>query len=142
MSFPSRMAVYEVQGRLSKLGADPEDLNVVGAALQAGLQTRDTIEKQRDELARLHKERESAWRSDGCQTHWSHLPSGQLIITVFLGRTVAGLITRLPSDRQYTWVSGRFSGVEGGICICLREIEKAYAERAKVKIDLTVGRIG
>lgn len=142
MSFPSRMAVYEVQGRLSKLGADPEDLNVVGAALQAGLQTRDTIEKQRDELARLHKERESAWRSDGCQTHWSHLPSGQLIITVFLGRTVAGLITRLPSERAYTWVSGRFSGVEGGICICLREIEKAYAKRAKVKIDLTVGRIG
>lgn len=142
MSFPSRMAVYDVQDRLSKLGADPEDLNVVGAALQAGLQTRDTIEKQRDELARLHKERESAWQSDGCQTHWSHLPSGQLIITVFLGRTVAGLITRLPSERGYTWVSGRFSGVEGGICVCLREIEKAYVKRAKVKIDLTVGRIG
>ena len=94
MSFPKRMDVYDVQTRLSKLGADPEDLKVVGAALQAGLQTRDTIEKQRDELARLHKERESAWRSDGCQTHWSHLPSGQLVITVFLGRTVAGLITR------------------------------------------------
>jgi hypothetical protein len=142
MSFPKRMDLYDVQTRLSKLGADPEDLKVVGAALQAGLQTRDTIEKQRDELARLHKERESAWQSDGCQTHWAHLPTGQLIITVFLGRTVAGVVTRLPVDSQYTWVSGRFNGVERGIYSCLREIERAYAKRAKVKIDLTVGRVG
>lgn len=137
MTFPPFKTVWDAADRLKQNQATVEDTYLLRDYMLSQWHMTDRIERQRNEIARLHEERQRAWAATGDKTVWSRLPDGQSIIIVFRERTVVGyiLFPRARGDHYY-WKCGQIDGRESGITAALGAISRAYQKRAGVSVSV------
>ncbi len=142
MSFPKRDDFYAAMQRLyncRETGTPPlsADLDLAMTGFRIGLNMQERIRGQRQELARLHEERQRDWLSSGDKTVWDCLPDGKPIIIVFRERNIAGYVLpnyqRDPLASKYFWKSGASAGHANGLSQALGEIATAYGKAQRRK---------
>lgn len=151
-NWPDWHTFGEVLGRLRESvenGVVPEPSDVAVAAMAvnlfADMQTRLT--GQRREIARLNKERDTAWRAEGIKTIWLRLPKGQPVVAVMAYRSLIGLVTpyvQIEGQPYLThpWTSGPDFNPKGerSYMQAVTEVLLSWQKRSKIRhMDLQPG---